>query len=92
RVIAGLRPFVADEMAIVGPITQYSNLHVACGQGTTGFKTAMGVAVLTAKHLTGDGLSKCSYDTELLSPKGRVTYAPLYMALCSVVDGFMGRT
>lgn len=69
--VAGLRPFSADEMPLVGRLPGFSNVLLNTGPGHTGWKCSAGFAEILAAAASGGGDAAVP-GSRLLDPAGRV--------------------
>merc|ERR1711862_781337 len=84
RAVAGLRPYSADEMPLVGRIPGFDNVFLNSGPGHTGWKCSAGFATVLANvahdHVNGSGsvIERESVEKDamaLLDPASRLGHA-----------------
>uniref|UniRef100_A0A7S3LUH2 FAD dependent oxidoreductase domain-containing protein n=1 Tax=Aplanochytrium stocchinoi TaxID=215587 RepID=A0A7S3LUH2_9STRA len=79
----GLRPYVSDGIVLLGRVELFSNLLVNCGPGSNGWKICEGAGEVIARLVANEDIDKpLGFESEYLSPKGRVVSAPIFSKIC----------
>jgi hypothetical protein len=86
RTLCGHRPLVSDGILLLGQLSATSNVYVACGPGSNGWKLAMGSGEVIARLIEGQDPKEISQDlganVESFAPAGRVLHSPWFAKLC----------